>query len=38
MHTDKAHALAHTVEEHLKENFVGITDVIVHIEPAKPYK
>ena len=38
MHTDKAHALAHTVEEHLKENFVDITDVIVHIEPAKTYK
>ena len=38
MHTNKAHALAHTVEEHLKENFVDITDVIVHIEPAKTYK
>ncbi|MBN1133485.1 MAG: cation transporter [Methanosarcinaceae archaeon] len=35
MHTDKAHALSHTIEEHLKKNFVGITDVIVHVEPAE---
>jgi len=35
MHTDKAHAIAHAVEERLKENFTGVSDVIVHIEPAR---
>ena len=34
MHTDKAHALAHDVEERLKDNFEGVSDVVVHIEPA----
>ena len=34
MHTDKAHALAHDVEKQLKDNFDGVTDVVVHIEPA----
>ena len=34
MHTDKAHALAHDVEKRLKDNFDGVTDVVVHIEPA----
>ncbi|MGP8320998.1 MAG: cation diffusion facilitator family transporter [Methanosarcinaceae archaeon] len=34
MHTDKAHALAHDVEKRLTDNFVGVSDVIVHIEPA----
>ena len=34
MHTDKAHALAHDVEKRLKDNFEGVSDVVVHIEPA----
>lgn len=34
MHTDKAHALAHDVEKRLKESFTGVSDVVVHIEPA----
>ena len=34
MHTDKAHALAHDVEKRLMESFTGVTDVVVHIEPA----
>ncbi|MBW6469654.1 MAG: cation diffusion facilitator family transporter [Methanosarcinaceae archaeon] len=35
MHTYKAHALAHDVEKRLKVSFVGVSDVVVHIEPAK---
>lgn len=34
MHTDKAHALAHDVEKRLMESFTGVSDVVVHIEPA----
>ena len=34
MHTDKAHALAHDVEKRLKDYFEGVSDVVVHIEPA----
>ena len=34
MHTDKAHALAHDVEKRLKDQFEGVSDVVVHIEPA----
>ncbi len=34
MHTDKAHALAHDVEKRLMESFAGVSDVVVHIEPA----
>ncbi|HJH30461.1 MAG TPA: cation transporter [Methanosarcinaceae archaeon] len=34
MHTDKAHALAHDVEKRLKDCYEGVSDVVVHIEPA----
>ncbi|HJH32183.1 MAG TPA: cation transporter [Methanosarcinaceae archaeon] len=34
MRTDKAHVLAHDVEERLIEHFAGVSDVVVHIEPA----
>ena len=34
MHTDKAHALAHDVEKKLMDSFTGVSDVVVHIEPA----
>ena len=34
----EAHSRAHDVEEALKKEFGGDTHVVVHVEPAKPYK
>lgn len=37
MHIDKAHLLSFQIEEAIKKGIPGVTDVVVHIEPAKPH-
>jgi divalent metal cation (Fe/Co/Zn/Cd) transporter len=32
----EAHALGHRVEQRLREQWPGVTDVVVHVEPALP--
>jgi len=31
---DRAHAIGHRVERRLRDRFLGLTDVVVHVEPA----
>ncbi|MBE0523550.1 MAG: cation transporter [Methanosarcinales archaeon] len=38
MHIDRAHDIAHKVEEHIKSNVKGVRDVVVHLEPYKEKK
>lgn len=33
MHIEEAHKICYMVEEAIKKNIEGVTDVIVHIEP-----
>ena len=33
---DHAHAIGHRVEQRLQRHFPGVTDVVVHVEPALP--
>jgi cation diffusion facilitator family transporter len=33
MHMDKAHQISYTIEEAIKKNIPGVTDVVVHMEP-----
>lgn len=33
MPLDQAHALSHAVEDHLRRRFVGLRDVVIHLEP-----
>ncbi len=33
MKVDEAHALAHRVEDKIRESFTGVADVVVHLEP-----
>jgi cation diffusion facilitator family transporter len=33
MHVDKAHRLSYAIEDKMKSEFHGVTDVVVHIEP-----
>jgi len=34
MHIDKAHKISYMIEETIKKNIPGVTDVVVHMEPA----
>lgn len=34
MHVDRAHNISHLIEDEVKHRISGVTDVIVHIEPA----
>jgi cation diffusion facilitator family transporter len=36
MSTDQAHAIAHQVQQRLRERFPGIQDVTIHVEPHGP--
>lgn len=33
MHVDEAHKISYQIEEEIKRNIAGVTDVVVHIEP-----
>lgn len=33
MHVDNAHKISYKIEEAIKQNIAGVTDVVVHIEP-----
>jgi len=35
MHIDKAHELSYRIEDAIKQNIPGVTDVVVHMEPLK---
>jgi cation diffusion facilitator family transporter len=35
MHIDKAHKISYMIEETIKKNIPGVTDVVVHMEPAE---
>jgi cation diffusion facilitator family transporter len=35
MHMDKAHQISYLIEEAIKKNIPEVTDVVVHMEPAK---
>ncbi len=35
MHIDKAHKISFLIEEAIKKNIPGVSDVVVHMEPAK---
>lgn len=34
MRIDDAHAIGHRVEQHLRQRFAGLADIVVHVEPA----
>jgi cation diffusion facilitator family transporter len=34
MHIDKAHDLSYKIEDTIKKEFIGVTDIVVHLEPA----
>jgi len=34
MHIDKAHDLSYKIEDAIKKEFPGVTDIVVHLEPA----
>jgi len=38
MHRDKAHHLSHAIENKIKRNFRGATDVVIHMEPMEERK
>ncbi len=38
MHIDRAHDVSHKIEEQIKKEFSGVTDVVVHLEPVKRSK
>jgi len=38
MQIDQAHILSHAIEEAIKSNAPGVTDVVVHMEPHNPSK
>jgi len=33
MHVDKAHLISHKIQDEVKRQINGVTDVIVHVEP-----